>query len=203
MFIHLLTIKTLYLLTLYKETSLKYTKYYDVSYKNLTKTKFCSLYELLLVGIVICVCCIFFVWLLYRSPIIFRSFSVWFSFCSRSVLDRFSIGSRSVLDRSSIDSRSSFVHPPFILRSISVRQSKNERRTNEERTENDRRNIGESSEAKRRCIETLMGNQGKGNTNKNFIFNHLDSNYYGKIFRILNTLPNGVRLAREILFLLK
>ena len=61
MFIHLLTIKTLYLLTLYKETSLKYTKYYDVSYKNLTKTKFCSLYELLLVGIVICVCCIFFV----------------------------------------------------------------------------------------------------------------------------------------------
>ena len=154
MFIHLLTIKTLYLLTLYKETSLKYTKYYDVSYKNLTKTKFCSLYELLLVGIVICVCCIFFVWLLYRSPIIFRSFSVWFSFCSRlvlvrfsfgyrwvlvwfsfgsrSVLVRFSIGSRSVLDRSSIDSRSSFVHPPFILRSISVRQSKNERRTIEE-----------------------------------------------------------------------
>ena len=203
MFIHLLTIKTLYLLTLYKETSLKYTKYYDVSYKNLTKTKFCSLYELLLVGIVICVCCIFFVWLLYRSPIIFRSFSVWFSFCSRSVLVLFSICSRSVLDRFSIDSRSSFVHPPFILRSISVRQSKNERRTNGERSKNDRRNIGESSEAKRRCIETLMGNQGKGNTNKNFIFNHLDSNYYGKIFRILNTLPNGVRLAREILFLLK
>ena len=121
MFIHLLTIKTLYLLTLYKETSLKYTKYYDVSYKNLTKTKFCSLYELLLVGIVICVCCIFFVWFLYRSPIIFRSFSVWFSFGSRLVLDWFSFGSRSVLD-----------HPPFILRSISVRQSKNERRTIEE-----------------------------------------------------------------------
>ena len=148
MFIHLLTIKTLYLLTLYKETSLKYTKYYDVSYKNLTKTKFCSLYELLLVGIVICVCCIFFVWLLYRSPIIFRSFSVWFSFCSRLVLVRFSFGSRlvlvwfsfcsrSVLDWFSFGSRSflvglSFVHPPFILRSISVRQSKNERRTIEE-----------------------------------------------------------------------
>ena len=46
MFIHLLTIKTLYLLTLYNETSLKYTKYYDVLYKSLTKTKFCSLYEL-------------------------------------------------------------------------------------------------------------------------------------------------------------
>ena len=134
MFIHLLTIKTLYLLTLYKETSLKYTKYYDVSYKNLTKTKFCSLYELLLVGIVICVCCIFFVWFLYRSPIIFRSFSVWFSFCSRSVLDRFSIGSRSVLDRSSIDSRSSSVHSPFDLRSAIEERTKNERRTNERRT---------------------------------------------------------------------
>ena len=203
MFIHLLTIKTLYLLTLYKETSLKYTKYYDVSYKNLTKTKFCSLYELLLVGIVICVCCIFFVWFLYRSPIIFRSFSVWFSFCSRSVLDRFSIGSRSVLDRFSIVLRSILVHPSFILRSSSVHSPFGNRRTNGERSKNDRRNIGESSEAKRRCIETLMGNQGKGNTNKNFIFNHLDSNYYGKIFRILNTLPNGVRLAREILFLLK
>ena len=192
MFIHLLTIKTLYLLTLYKETSLKYTKYYDVSYKNLTKTKFYSLYELLLVGIVICVCCIFFVWFLYRSPIIFRSSSVWFSFCSRSVLVLFSFCSRSVLDRSSIDSRSSFVYPPFILRSGIEDRSKIDRRTN-----------GESSEAKRRCIETLMGNQGKGNPNKNFIFNHLDSIYYGKIFRILNTLPNGVRLAREILFLLK
>ena len=48
-----------------------------------------------------------------------------------------------------------------------------------------------------------MGSQGKGNPNKNFIFNHLDSNYYGKIFRILNTLPNGMKLAREILILLK
>ncbi len=48
-----------------------------------------------------------------------------------------------------------------------------------------------------------MGSQGKGNPNKNFIFNHLDSIYYGKIFRILNTLPNGVKLAREILILLK
>ena len=131
MFIHLLTIKTLYLLTLYKETSLKYTKYYDVSYKNLTKTKFCSLYELLLVGIVICVCCIFFVWFLYRSPIIFRSFSVWFSFCSRSVLDWFSIGSRSIL-----------VHPSFILRSSSVHSPFGNRRTNRERSKIDRRNIG-------------------------------------------------------------
>ena len=145
MFIHLLTIKTLYLLTLYKETSLKYTKYYDVSYKNLTKTKFCSLYELLLVGVVICVCCIFFVWFLYRSPIIFRSSSVWFSFCSRSVLDWFSIGSRSVLDRFSIVLRSILVHPPFILRSFSVRESKIDRRLIEERTENHRRQNGDVS----------------------------------------------------------
>ena len=113
MFIHLLTIKTLYLLTLYKETSLKHTKYYDVSYKNLTKTKFCSLYELLLVGIVICVCCIFFVWFLYRSPIIFRSSSVHLPFGSRLVLDWFSIGSRSFFDRFSFILRSSSVHSPF------------------------------------------------------------------------------------------
>ena len=132
MFIHLLTIKTLYLLTLYKETSLKYTKYYDVSYKNLTKTKFCSLYELLLVGIVICVCCIFFVWLLYRSPIIFRSFSVWFSFCSRSVLVWFSFGSRSVLVRFSIGSRSFFDRFSFILRSSSVHSPFGNRRSIED-----------------------------------------------------------------------
>ena len=132
MFIHLLTIKTLYLLTLYKETSLKYTKYYDVSYKNLTKTKFCSLYELLLVGVVICVCCIFFVWFLYRSPIIFRSSSVWFSFCSRSVLVLFSIGSRLVLDRFSIGSRSFFDRFSFILRSSSVHSPFGNRRSIED-----------------------------------------------------------------------
>ena len=82
-------------------------------------------------------------------------------FGSRSLLDCFSIGSRSVLDRSSIVSRSSFVHPPFILRSAI-----------EDRSKNDRRNIGESSEARRRCIETLMGNQGKGDSNKNFFWPH-------------------------------
>ena len=71
---------------------------------------------------------------------------------------RFSFGSRSVLVRFSIDSRSSFVHPPFILRSGIEERSKIDRRTN-----------GESSEAKRRCIETLMGSQGKGDPNKNFI----------------------------------
>ena len=150
MFIHLLTIKTLYLLTLYKETSLKYTKYYDVSYKNLTKTKFCSLYELLLVGIVICVCCIFFVWFLYRSPIIFRSSSVWFSFGSRLVLDWFSIGSRSFFDRFSFILRSSSVHSPFDLRSAI-----------EERTENDRRMIEEISENHRRQNEDVSNSNGK------------------------------------------
>ena len=68
---------------------------------------------------------------------------VYFSYRSRSVLDRFSFGSRSVLD-----------HPPFILRSFFVRESKIDRRTN-----------GESSEARRRCIETLMGDQGKDDPN--------------------------------------
>ena len=126
------------------------------------------------------------------QPTIPTVFSVSFSFGSRSVLVRFSFGSRSVLVRFSFGSRSILDHPSFILRSFSVRESKIDRRTN-----------GESSEARRRCIETLMGSQGKGDPNKNFIFNHLDSNYYGKIFRILNTLPNGVRLAREILILLK
>ena len=72
--------------------------------------------------------------------------------------------------------RSSSVDPPFNLRSRSVRRSKNDRRTIEERSKNDRRNIGDSSDARRRCIETLMGMQGKGDPNKNFIFNHLNSN---------------------------
>ena len=74
----------------------------------------------------------------------------------------FRIALRSVLVRFSIDSRSSFVHPSFILRSGFEDRSKIDRRTN-----------GESSEAKRRSIETLMGNQEKGDPNKNFIFYHL------------------------------
>ena len=104
---------------------------------------------------------------LYRSPTnnsdgIFSvsssvSSSVRSPFGSRSALDRFSIGSRSVLDRFSFILRSSSVHSPFILRSAI-----------ENRSKNDRRNIGESSEARRRCIETLMGFQGKGDPNKNF-----------------------------------
>ena len=79
----------------------------------------------------------------------------------RSVLVRFSIGSRSVLVRFSIDSRSSFVHPPFILRSGIEDRSKIDRRMN-----------GESSEARRRCVETLVRNQEKDDSNKIFIFNH-------------------------------
>ena len=106
-----------------------------------------------------------------HPPFILRSLLVRFSFASRSLLVRFSIGSRSVLDRFSFGSRSILVHPSFILRSFSVRESKIDRRTN-----------GESSEARRRCIETLMRSQGKGDPNKNFIFNHLNSNYYGKTY---------------------
>ena len=72
--------------------------------------------------------------------------------------------------------RSSSVDPPFILRSRSVQSPFALRSAIEERSKNDRRNIGDSSEARRRCIETLMGMQGKGDPNKNFIFNHLNSN---------------------------
>ena len=93
-----------------------------------------------------------------QAPFKLRSSSVHPPFELRSSSVRFSFGSRSVLDRFSIDSRSSFVHPPFILRSGIEDRSKIDRRTN-----------GESSEARRRCIETLMGSQGKGDPNKNFI----------------------------------
>ena len=72
--------------------------------------------------------------------------------------------------------RSFSVRSPFILRSFSVRAPFALRSAIEERSKNDRRNIGDSSEARRRCIETLMGIQGKGDPNKNFIFNHLNSN---------------------------
>ena len=67
-------------------------------------------------------------------------------------------------------------HSPFILRSRSVQSPFALRSAIEERSKNDRRNIGDSSDARRRCIETLMGIQGKGDPNKNFIFNHLNSN---------------------------
>ena len=90
----------------------------------------------------------------FRSPFVLRSFSVRSPFILRS----FSVRSPFVL-------RSSSVHSPFALRSAI-----------EERSKNDRRNIGDSSDARRRCIETLMGIQGKGDPNKNFIFNHLNSN---------------------------
>ena len=95
----------------------------------------------------------------YRSPFVLRSFSV----------------------QPPFELRSTSVQPPFILRSSSVQPPFELRSAIEERTENHRRNIGESSEARRRCIETLMRNQGKGDPNKNFIFNHLKSNCYGKI----------------------
>ena len=106
----------------------------------------------------------------YSSPIILRSFS-FVLVRSRSFLDRFSIVSRSFLVRFSFGSRSVLDHPSFILRSFSVRESKIDRRMN-----------GESSEARRRCIETLMGGQGKDDPNKSFIFNHFNSNYYGKTY---------------------
>ena len=110
-----------------------------------------------------------------HPPFILRSSSVQppFELRSSSVQPPFELRSTSV--RAPFELRSSSVQPPLILRSFSVRRSKIDRRTN-----------GESSEAKRRCIETLMGNQGKGNPNKNFIFNHFNSNYYDKTYSWLH-----------------
>ena len=124
--------------------------------------------------------------------IVLRSFSVRFSFGSRSVLVRFSFGSRSVLVRFSIDSRSSFVHPPFILRSGIEDRSKIDRRMN-----------GESSEARRRCVETLVRNQEKDDSNKIFIFNHLNSNYYGNLMNFARCPKNmrGVRRLKQAICL--
>ena len=119
--------------------------------------------------------CVFSVLSSVRSPFVLRSFSVRSPFVLRSFSVRSSFGSRSVLVRFSIYSRSILVHPSFILRSGIEDRSKIDRRTN-----------GESSEAKRRRIETLMGNQGKDDPNKNFIFYHLNSNYYGKTYSKLH-----------------
>ena len=104
-----------------------------------------------------------------RPPFILRSSSVHPPFILRST---------SV--RAPFKLRSSSVRAPFKLRSSSVRAPFGNRRLIEELSKNYRRTNGESSEARRRCIETLMGSQGKGDPNKNFIFNHLNSNYYGK-----------------------
>ena len=106
-----------------------------------------------------------------RSPFVLRSSSVRAPFELRS----FSVRSPFVL-------RSSSVRAPFKLRSSSVQAPFELRSGIEDRSKIDRRMNGESSEARRRCIETLMGNQGKGDPNKNFIFYHLNSNYCGKTY---------------------
>ena len=127
-----------------------------------------------------------------RAPFNLRSSSVQPPFELRSTSVRAPFNLRSSSVRAPFILRSTSVQPPFNLRSTSVRAPFNLRSGSvrtpfilrsaiEERTENHRRNIGESSEARRRCIETLMRNQGKGDPNKNFIFIHLNSNCYGKI----------------------
>ena len=110
------------------------------------------------------------------------SFSVRSTFILRSssVHPPFKLRSSSV--RAPFELRSSSVHPPFELRSSSVHPPFELRSGIEDRSKIDQRMNGESSEARRRCIETLMGNQGKGDPNKNFIFYHLNSNYCGKTY---------------------
>ena len=117
----------------------------------------------------------------YRSPFNLRSTSVRAPFNLRSTSVRAPFNLRSSSVQPPFNLRSTSVRAPFNLRSGSVRTPFILRSAIEERTENHRRNIGESSEARRRCIETLMRNQGKGDPNKNFIFIHLNSNCYGKI----------------------
>ena len=128
-----------------------------------------------------------------HPPFILRSSSVQapFKLRSSSVQAPFELRSSSVrapfeLRSSSVQApfklRSSSVRAPFKLRSSSVQAPFGNRRLIEDWLKIDRRNIGNSSEARRRCIETLMGSQGKGDPNNNFIFYHLNSNYYGKTY---------------------
>ena len=95
-----------------------------------------------------------------RSPFVLRSSSVQapFKLRSSSVHPPFEFRSSSV--RAPFILRSSSVHPPFILRSSSVRVPFELRSSSVRESKIDRRLNGESSEARRRCIETLMGNQG-------------------------------------------
>ena len=117
-----------------------------------------------------------------HPPFVLRSSSVRSPFILRSssVQAPFKLRSGSV--RAPFELRSSSVQAPFELRSSSVRAPFILRSGIEDRSKIDQRMNGESSEARRRCIETLMGNQGKGDPNKNFIFNHLNSIYHGKTY---------------------
>ena len=90
-----------------------------------------------------------------RAPFNLRSSSVQPPFELRSTSVRAPFELRSTSVRAPFNLRSSSVHLPFELRSAIEDQSKYDRRTN-----------GESSEARRRCIETLMRNQGKGDLTK-------------------------------------
>ena len=105
-----------------------------------------------------------------QPPFELRSTSVHPPFNLRSSSVRAPFNLRSTSVRAPFNLRSGSVQPPFNLRSSSVHSPFGDRRLIEERTENHRRQDGDVSEARRRCIETLMGSQGKGNPNKNFIF---------------------------------
>ena len=101
-----------------------------------------------------------------RAPFILRSSSVHppFILRSSSVHPPFELRSSSV--QAPFELRSSSVQAPFKLRSSSVRAPFKLRSSSVRESKIDRRNIGNSSEARRRCIETLMGIQGKANRTK-------------------------------------
>ena len=138
-----------------------------------------------------------------RAPFKLRSSSVQAPFILRSssVQAPFELRSSSV--HPPFELRSSSVRAPFILRSSSVRAPFGNRRSIEDRSKIDRRMNGESSEARRRCVETLVRNQEKDDSNKNFIFNHLNSNYYGNLMNFARCPKNmrGVRRLKQAICL--
>ena len=103
-----------------------------------------------------------------HPPFELRSSSVRAPFILRSSSVRAPFELRSSSVRAPFKLRSGSVRAPFELRSSSVRAPFKLRSGIEDRSKIDRRTNGESSEARRRCIETLMGSQVKGNPNKNF-----------------------------------
>ena len=112
-----------------------------------------------------------------RAPFNLRSSSVQppFELRSSSVQPPFEL--RSISVRAPFNLRSSSVHPPLILRSFSVRAPFGDRRTNGESSKKYRRIIGGKTEMYRNSNEKPRERR----PDKNFIFNHLISNCYGKI----------------------
>ena len=112
-----------------------------------------------------------------QPPFGLRSTSVRapFELRSSSVHPPFELRSTSV--QPPFNLRSTSVQPPFVLRSFSVQSPFGDRRTNGESSKKYRKIIGGKTEMYRNSNEKPRERR----PNKNFIFNHLNSNCYGKI----------------------